>query len=156
TAAAPATPPAAAPATVSAPAPMASAEDTAWWHSSVQTLIAQGQLTAVVRELALQAQLQQREGDGVLLRVANQTLMAETLRTKLQDVLRAAGLAQTVALEQGEVTASLAQRLEADKAAAQRIAQSIVEADARVQWLQAHWGAQIVPGSVKPVSVAVR
>ncbi|RMX11258.1 DNA polymerase III subunit gamma/tau [Allofranklinella schreckenbergeri] len=147
---------AAAPATASAPAPTASADDTAWWHDNVQTLIAQGQLTAVVRELALQAQLQQREGEGVLLRVANQTLMAETLRTKLQDVLRAAGLAQTVALEQGEVTASLAQRLEADKAAAQRIAQSIVEADARVQWLQTHWGAQIVPGSVKPVSVAVR
>lgn len=155
TAAAP-MPPAAAPATASAPAPTASAQDTAWWHDNVQTLIAQGQLTAVVRELALQAQLQQREGEGVLLRVANQTLMAETLRTKLQDVLRAAGLAQTVALEQGEVTASLAQRLEADKAAAQRIAQSIVEADARVQWLQTHWGAQIVPGSVKPVSVAVR
>lgn len=160
-AAAPTTPPAAeataaASVTASAPAPMASAEDIAWWHDNVQTLIAQGQLTAVVRELALQAQLQQREGEGVLLRVANQTLMAETLRTKLQDVLRAAGLAQTVALEQGEVTASLAQRLEADKAAAQRIAQSIVEADARVQWLQTHWGAQIVPGSVKPVSVAVR
>ncbi|RMW98842.1 DNA polymerase III subunit gamma/tau [Allofranklinella schreckenbergeri] len=160
-AAAPTTPPAAeataaAPATASAPAPTASAQDTAWWHDNVQTLIAQGQLTALVRELALQAQLQQREGEGVLLRVANQTLMAETLRTKLQDVLLAAGLAQTVALEQGEVTASLAQRLEADKAAAQRIAQSIVEADARVQWLQTHWGAQIVPGSVKPVSVAVR
>ncbi|THU02539.1 DNA polymerase III subunit gamma/tau [Lampropedia puyangensis] len=137
----------------------ASAADPAlqqWWQSLVRQLNEQGTLVSLVRELAQQSQAQKRDANGVHLRINNQSLMNENLRGKLQAILQAAEVPGTLTLEYGEVSASLMLQMEADKRRAQDIAQSIVENDVRVQWLQSHLGAEIVPGSIKPISIDVR
>ncbi|MDH5858849.1 DNA polymerase III subunit gamma/tau [Lampropedia aestuarii] len=127
-----------------------------WWQALVRQLNEQGQLTALVRELAQQSQVQKRDATGVHLRINNQSLMNETLRGKLQAVLQAADVAGTLTLEYGEVTASLMLQMEADKQRAQAIAQTIVDNDERVQWLRNHFGAEVVTGSIKPIAIDLR
>lgn len=127
-----------------------------WWQALVRQLNEQGQLTALVRELAQQSQVQKRDATGVHLRINNQSLMNETLRAKLQAVLQAADVAGTLTLEYGEVAASLMLQMEADKQRAQEIAQTIVDNDERVQWLKSHFGAEVVTGSIKPIAIDLR
>lgn len=127
-----------------------------WWQALVRQLNEQGQLTALVRELAQQSQVQKRDATGVHLRINNQSLMNETLRSKLQAVLQAADVAGTLTLEYGEVAASLMLQMEADKQRAQEIAQTIVDNDERVQWLRSHLGAEVVTGSIKPIAIDLR
>ncbi|RMX08286.1 DNA polymerase III subunit gamma/tau [Corticibacter populi] len=125
-----------------------------WWLALVQQLNADGQLVALVRELALQSELQSRSDQGMVLRVANQTLNNESLRGKLQKVLQLAGaLSGSLSLEPGAVERSPAQLLEAQKNLSHEIARTIVENDPSVQWLRNNLGAEIVPGSIQPVAV---
>ncbi|KKW67399.1 DNA polymerase III subunits gamma and tau [Lampropedia cohaerens] len=123
----------------------------AWWHALVSDLVERGQLTALVRELAMQSQLVGRDGAQLSLRIANTSLLGDALRKKLETVLAQTGVAFRIVVEQGQAEHSPAQQQQALKEAAQRRAEAIVEEDPRVQWLRENLGGQIVPGSIHPV-----
>jgi DNA polymerase III subunit gamma/tau len=61
----------------------------------------------------------------------------------------ALGRSEVLSIEQGPVTDSWAKRNQAKLAARQQAAEALILNDAMVQDLQAHWGAKIVPGSIK-------
>ncbi|MDO4723493.1 MAG: DNA polymerase III subunit gamma/tau [Comamonadaceae bacterium] len=123
------------------------------WRELVERLNQQGRLAAVVRELALQSQPLQCDAAAVVLRIANQTLMNESLKGKLQALLQEQGLGE-LTLQHGPTEHSPAQLQEAERQHKLLQAQHIVENDATVQWLKAQLGAEIVPGSIQPLDGA--
>ena len=120
------------------------------WFATVQQLIANETITALVRELALQSQLQGREGDHWTLRVQRQSLNQATARERLRAALADAGHAQQLSVEIGPVTDTPARRNAAAASERQRQAEIIVMNDPLVQTLMREHGARIVPGSIKP------
>ncbi|RMX09586.1 DNA polymerase III subunit gamma/tau [Vandammella animalimorsus] len=138
------------------PGPPAAAGDAALaqrWRELVERLNQQGQLAAVVRELAMQSQPLQCDATAVVLRIANQTLMNDSLKGKLQALLQEQGLG-ALTLQHGPTEHSPAQLQEAERQRKLLQAQHIVENDATVQWLKAQLGAEIVPGSIQPLDGA--
>ena len=126
-------------------------EEGAFWHETVQQLVAAEAVTALVRELALQAQLVARDADHWLLRVERESLNTPTSRERLQNALRAAGHAVTLSVEIGRVGDSPARRLAAAAAERQQAAEKIILDDPFVQSMMRDFGAKIVPGSIKPM-----
>ncbi len=139
--------------------PAAALERTPWgdrWNDVVTQLAEQGRITALVRELAMQAQCvstdEQASPAVWRLRVERETLRSETQRGKLEAAL-AEHLQQPVRLE---VEAGVAEDSPALRAAierARRLAQAeqIIHDDPLVQALMQQFKtASIVPGSVKP------
>ena len=128
------------------------------WSDTLRPLIRQGLIAALVRELALQAELvqvQPLDGGGRRwrLRVARETLRAQGLVDKLLSAMQAA-LAEPVALdiEPGLATDSIALRDAAAREAAQQEAEALVHGDPLVKELMAQFRtARIVPGSIKPL-----
>ncbi|MGE4331395.1 DNA polymerase III subunit gamma/tau [Diaphorobacter sp.] len=120
------------------------------WHATVQQLIAQEAITALVRELALQSQLVAREQDHWLLRVERESINQPQARERLRAALEAAGHARQIIVEVGAVTDSPARRNAQAAAQRQRVAEEIVQGDPYVQQLMRDFGAKIVPGSIKP------
>ncbi|MEY4882945.1 MAG: hypothetical protein RIS34_799 [Pseudomonadota bacterium] len=126
-------------------------EEGDFWHPTVQALIAQDAITALVRELALQSQLVARDTDQWLLRVERESLNQSGSRDRLALALRAAGHEVSLAVEIGRVTDSPARRNAALAAEKQLTAERIIFEDPFVQAMMRDFGAKIVPGSIKSV-----
>ena len=155
---------AAAPAT-SAPAPIAASADprvqrTALgdrWAEVVASLNSANAITALVRELAMQAELisiDAAEGGGERwgLKVERETLRAPTLSEKLQAAL-VAHTGQNIKIEAsaGVPDDSPARRDAEAAALRQREAEAIIHNDPLVQAMLAQFStARIVPGSIRP------
>jgi DNA polymerase-3 subunit gamma/tau len=131
------------------PAVLPSAEGD-FWYATVQALIASEAITAMVRELALQAQLVARDEGQWLLRVERESLNQPGSRDRLAAALAAAGYPVRLVAEVGRVTDSPAKRNAAAAAERQLAAEKIVFDDPVVQALMRDFGAKIVPGSIKP------
>lgn len=141
--------------TVAVPTVVETAEGTRW-VTLVAALIARGAVTALVRELAWQAQCECFEpGEAscrVVLRVERETLRNPSHIERLRKVL-AEELKGAVALEVegGAVSDTPARRDAVARARAQHEAEIAIHNDPLVQqWLQQYPTARIVPGSIKP------
>jgi DNA polymerase-3 subunit gamma/tau len=115
------------------------------WAAVVAQLNEQGAITALVRELAMQAELVDAAGEGAQarwqLRVERESLRAGTLRDKLQIELVAGAVQDTPARREAEA-----------REQRQREAEDIIRNDPVVRELMAQFqSARIVPGSIKPV-----
>jgi DNA polymerase-3 subunit gamma/tau len=132
-----------------APAVQPSAEGD-FWYATVQALVASEAISAMVRELALQAQLVARDEDQWLLRVERESLNQPGSRERLAAALSEAGYPVRLVAEVGRVTDSPAKRNAAAAAERQLAAEKIVFDDPMVQALMRDFGAKIVPGSIKP------
>jgi DNA polymerase-3 subunit gamma/tau len=123
------------------------------WAALVRPLLGQGGLTALVRELAVQAQLLGVDGQTWRLRVERETLRTGALRDKLVAVLEPVlGAGARIELEAGAVEDSIARREAAEREAAQREAEQVIRNDPAVGALMAQFRtARIVPGSIKPL-----
>ncbi|MDH1472961.1 DNA polymerase III subunit gamma/tau [Comamonas thiooxydans] len=123
------------------------------WFGVVQQLLQSEAVVAVARQLALQSQLLGREGDLWRLRVESSSLNQAGTRDRLRAALEAAGHARQLQVEQGPVTDSPARRLALERQASQLLAEDIVKSNPQVQTLMRDFGAKIVPGSIKPISI---
>lgn len=123
------------------------------WAALVRPLLGQAGLTALVRELAVQAQLLGVDGQTWRLRVERETLRSNALRDKLLAVLEPVlGAGARIELEAGAVEDSIARREAAEREAAQREAEDVIRNDPAVGALMAQFRtARIVPGSIKPL-----
>jgi len=126
-------------------------DDDDFWHATVQRLIAEEAITALVRELALQSQLVARNEGRWQLRVERESLNQPTARERLQAAVQAAGHAVRLGVEIGPVTDSPSRRNAAAAAERQREAEAIILNDPFVQSMMRDFGAKIVPGSIKPI-----
>lgn len=125
-------------------------EEGEFWHATVQQLVAQELITALVRELALQSQLVARDTDQWLLRVERESLNQAGTRDRLVSALNTAGYGVRLVVEVGRVTDSPARRNRAAAEQAQLAAEKIIFNDPFVQTMMNEFGAKIVPGSIKP------
>lgn len=123
------------------------------WFGVVQQLLQSEAVVAVARQLALQSQLLGREGDLWRLRVESSSLNQAGTRDRLRAALEAVGHARQLQVEQGPVTDSPARRLALERQASQLLAEDIVKSNPQVQTLMRDFGAKIVPGSIKPISI---
>ena len=126
-------------------------EEGAFWHATVQQLVASDAVTALVRELALQSQLVARDTDQWILRVERESLNQPTSRERLTVALQAAGHPVQLAVEIGRVSDSPARRNTAAVAEKLLAAERTIFEDPFVQRMMRDFGAKIVPGSIKPV-----
>ncbi|MFO1220766.1 MAG: DNA polymerase III subunit gamma/tau [Burkholderiaceae bacterium] len=139
-----------------APASFVATELGQRWAEQVAQMQRDGLVTALVRELAMQAQcLACERGDGAtrwLLRVEREALRTPALREKLQAALAAAdGGAHAIDFDAGVAEDSPALREAAAKAQALQAAEAVIRADPAVRELMAQFKtARIVPGSIKP------
>jgi len=121
------------------------------WHQTVQQLVAAEAITALARELALQAQLVARDGEHWMLRVERESLNQPGSRERLRAALEQAGLGTRLSVEVGTVSDSPARRNAAFAAEKQRVAEETVRNDSYVQSLVRDFGAKIVPSGIKPL-----
>ncbi len=122
-----------------------------FWYDTVQALVQANAISAMVRELALQAQLVARDSDQWLLRVERESLNQPGSRERLAVALAGIGYPVKLAAEVGRVTDSPAKRQAAATAQAQLAAEKIVFDDPLVQTLMRDFAAKIVPGSIQPL-----
>jgi DNA polymerase-3 subunit gamma/tau len=136
-----------------------------FWHVLVRQLVERDAVTALARELALQAELVERAPDSGsgsasecwTLRVENATLARSAAsadsaaRERLQAALAQAGHAVRLRVVAGAVADSPACRDAIAADARMKAAQALLEADPFVQELRRDFGATIVPGSLKPL-----
>ena len=122
-----------------------------FWHSLVMDMSAADTISALERELGLQSQLVARDTDMWMLRVERESLNSTTSRERLQKALETAGYPVRLSVEVGRVQDSPAKRNAAAAAQRQADAEAIILNDAYVQSLMRDFGAQIVPGSIKPL-----
>lgn len=123
-----------------------------FWQSVVQGLVEREAVTALVRELALQAQLVARDEGHWMLRVERESLNQPASRERLRTALQAAGHAVDLSVEVGPITDSPARRAAVAAAQRQQAAEQIILNDPFVQRMQREFGAKIVPGSIKPIA----
>ncbi|HEY0824006.1 MAG TPA: DNA polymerase III subunit gamma/tau [Ramlibacter sp.] len=123
-----------------------------FWQATVQQLVEREAVTALVRELALQAQLVARDEGHWMLRVERESLNQPASRERLRAALHAAGHSVDLSVEVGPVTDSPARRNAAAAAQRQQAAEQIILNDPFVQQMQRDFGAKIVPGSIKPIA----
>lgn len=127
------------------------------WAELVAQMNAQGVITALVRELAMQAQCvaQRDEGGQSMwsLRVERESLRSETNRERLAQAMSQVLAAQVMLeLERGTAFNTPAQRDQVAREQRQHQAEHLIESDALVRSLLAQYpGARIVPGSIKPL-----
>jgi DNA polymerase-3 subunit gamma/tau len=122
-----------------------------FWQQTVQDLVQREAITALVRELALQAQLVGQDEGHWMLRVERESLNQPASRERLRAALHAAGHAVDISVEVGPITDSPARRAAQAAAQRQQAAEQIILNDPFVQRMQREFGARIVPGSIKPV-----
>ncbi|MDB5913155.1 MAG: dnaX [Ramlibacter sp.] len=122
-----------------------------FWLATVQQLVEREAITALVRELALQAQLVGRDVGHWMLRVERESLNQPASRERLRNALHAAGHTVELSVEVGPISDSPARRNAQAAAARQQAAEQIILNDPFVQQMQRDFGARIVPGSIKPV-----
>ena len=133
------------------------------WAALIRPLVADASLTAMARELALQAELlalQPAEGGGRQwrLRVERETLRSAALVAKLAAALQAAlGEPVQLLVEAGLPLDSIARRDSLVRDQAQAAAEQTIQADPAVRQLMAQFAtARIVPGSIKPLAAERR
>jgi DNA polymerase-3 subunit gamma/tau len=122
-----------------------------FWAELVQTLVSTEAVHALVRELALQSQLLERDNQQWTLCIESESLNMSNTRERLETALAAHGHAVRLEVRLGAVTDSPARRWAARAAQRQQAAQDLIENDPLVQSLMRDYGARIVPGSVKPL-----
>jgi DNA polymerase-3 subunit gamma/tau len=143
-----------------ASAPMSSELGDAW-AERVQALMAADLVAGLVRELALQSELQSQEGGVWTLQVESQSLnhagACDKLLQSLQALPTGAGKPAPARLQVvlGPVSDTPARRLIAAQNERQRQAEEVIAADPFVQDMVRQWGARIVPGSVRPLATDV-
>jgi len=127
------------------------------WADMVGQLNAKGTITALVRELAMQAQCVAQHDTGNQshwrLRVARESLCTDPNRDKLTQAM-AQCLAREVVLtlEPGAALNTPAQREQLARELRQQQAEAMIENDPLVRsLLTQHPGARIVPGSIRPL-----
>ena len=132
------------------------------WSALVGQLVASEAVTALVRELALQSELQsQTPGPDTstwTLRVERQSLNQSAACDKLQVALQAlCGATPIIELvvEIGAVLDTPAKRNAAAQLERQAQAEALIHGDAFVQAMVQQWGGKVVPGSIKPVLAPV-
>jgi DNA polymerase-3 subunit gamma/tau len=124
------------------------------WNEIVGRMVEAGSISALVRELAMQAQCLAADEQGSVwrLRVERETLRAPAQRDKLQAAL--ADLLQRpvqLEIEAGVATDTPSLRAAAERTRRQNEAEQIIHNDPLVQALMKQFKtARIVPGSVKP------
>ena len=123
-----------------------------FWQGAVQELVEREAITALVRELALQAQLVARDEGHWMLRVERESLNLPVSRERLKAALHAAGHTVDLSVEVGPITDSPARRNAVAAALRQQAAEQIILNDPFVQQMQRDFGAKIVPGSIKPIA----
>ncbi len=127
------------------------------WAEVVRQLNASGAITALVRELAMQAQCVGRDDAAQpcvwRLRVQRESLRTDALRDRLAQAVSALQSRDvSLVLEGGAATNTPAQRDQVARELRQQAAQRLIETDPLVTSLLAqHPGARIVPGSVRPL-----
>jgi DNA polymerase-3 subunit gamma/tau len=114
-------------------APLVLTEEGDFWHTTVQQLVAQQAVVALVRELALQSQLVARDTGHWMLRVERESLNQPASRERLRAALAAAGHDVNLSVEVGTVGDSPARRNAAAAAERQRAAEEIILNDPFVQ-----------------------
>ena len=114
-------------------APLVLTQEGDFWHTTVQQLVAQQAILALVRELALQSQLVARDTGHWMLRVERESLNQPASRERLRVALAAAGHDVNLSVEVGAVTDSPARRNTAAAEARQRAAEEIILNDPFVQ-----------------------
>ena len=139
------------PRSATGPARLVPNEEGDLWHQTVQQLVAAEAITALARELALQAQLVARDGEHWMLRVERESLNQPGSRERLRAALEQAGLGTRLSVEVGPVSDSPARRNAAFAAEKQRVAEETVRNDAYVQSLVRDFGAKIVASGIKPL-----
>jgi DNA polymerase-3 subunit gamma/tau len=126
------------------------------WAEVIRPLISNGNIAALVRELALQAELvaidTQEAPPLWRLVIERESLRTDVLREKLQAALLFAGNAPLrLQVDSGAVADSIARRNAEAREAAQRDAEAVIRNDPAVRELMAQFpSARIVPGSIKP------
>jgi DNA polymerase-3 subunit gamma/tau len=114
-------------------APLVLTEEGDFWHATVQQLVAQQAIVALVRELALQSQLVARDTGHWMLRVERESLNQPASRERLRAALAAAGHDVNLSVEVGAVGDSPARRNADAAAEKQRAAEEIILNDPFVQ-----------------------
>jgi DNA polymerase-3 subunit gamma/tau len=122
-----------------------------FWHALVQDLIEREAITALTRELALQAQLLSRTAEGWRLRVESESLANSAARERLQTALAQIGQPVTLEIEVGPVKDSPARRNTIANTQRLKAAEALLLADPFVLEMMRDFGAKIVPGSIKPL-----
>ena len=145
------------------PAALQPTELGAQWAALIRPLVAAGSVAAMVRELALQAELlavTAVEGSGRRwrLRVERETLRSPSLAAKLAATLQLAlGEPVQLAVEAGVAQDCIARRDALAREMALREAEQIIQGDPAVRDLMAQFAtARIVPGSIKPQTAEPR
>jgi DNA polymerase-3 subunit gamma/tau len=122
----------------------------------VQRLVAAGAITAMVRELAMQAEcvraVDSAAARHLMLRVERENLRAPALRDRLQTAAtQLEGRPVQLEIEAGAAVDSPAVRDAAERDRRQADAERVIQDDPLVKALMAQYKtARIVPGSVKP------
>jgi DNA polymerase-3 subunit gamma/tau len=128
------------------------------WFTTVERLLAEERVTALVRELALQAQLVAIDESVTpahwLLRIERESLNQGTTRERLAAALDEAGVAVTLAVELGLVQDTPAKRIALATEQKLADARAVMENDPFVQRMMQDFGATIVPGTLKPQDAA--
>ena len=124
----------------------------AFWQSLVREMVDRELINALVRELALQAQLMARDADRWHFKLERESLNQASARERLKTALAAVGHVVEIGFEIGKVTDSPWIRHTLATQARQLAAQALIENDPMVQDWMRDFGAKIVPGSVKPIA----
>ena len=129
------------------------------WSDVVGQLVAAEAISALVRELALQSELQSQqllEGASVwALRVERQSLSQPAACEKLQLALQTLLHAQPpvkLLVDIGPVTDTPARRNTAAQVKRQQQAETLIHTDPFVQDMARNWGGKVVPGSIKIIA----
>ncbi|MDR0274782.1 MAG: DNA polymerase III subunit gamma/tau [Burkholderiaceae bacterium] len=144
-----AAPTASAPADAPEPPAVRATGEGDFWHKLVRDLVTRDAVSALARELALQAQLVARTGPDWTLRVENAALAQSAAAERLQEALHAAGHPARLKVEVGAIDDSPARRNAIAGARRRKAAEALLMADPFVQEMVRDFGAKIVPASVK-------
>jgi DNA polymerase-3 subunit gamma/tau len=121
------------------------------WFELIRHLMAQEQINALPRELALQSQLVE-QADGLwTLCLEKESLNTPNAREKLQAAVQAAGHPVRLQWRVGAVLDTPAKRLAVLAAEKMQAAQDLILQDPLVQNMMQNYGAKIVPGSLQPI-----
>ncbi len=122
-----------------------------FWFDTVMALSDAETISALVRELALQSELVERQSGEWLLRSSKASLVQSGARDRLQAALQQSGHDVRLRLEVGETSDAPAQRLAAAAAERLRRAEQLMAQDPFVQAMLRDFGGKIVPGSIKAI-----
>ena len=129
------------------------------WSDVVRQLVAAEAISALVRELALQSELQSQQlledASVWALRVEHQSLnqpaVCEKLQLALQTLLHAQPPVKLL-VDIGPVTDTPARRNAAAQVKRQQQAETLIHTDPFVQDMARNWGGKVVPGSIKIIT----